>query len=449
MARTPPPPHAHTTHPLQKCNHPFRAGCATLSCCATADRLVGRAPGLPASPQVTPTPRGRREKLTPLQRRAARSSIHPFPGHTAAALGARASGAPSFLQTPCCGDGSPVTGAAPQLSAASGAGRPSQSSRSNPGVSAAELRLPSTSSCPALSPLPGEHLPRGEGASRVAWSLPALQTVGTLSLPAPKAGWQLLSTAPSSCTTTACKAPGQRSSLPPAHSGSVTPGAPGPILWDTQLCPGLQGPWGHHPALFRGPSAAQQGGSPHFQLSPAPLRPPPAAGLWRAAQCRCRCHRIAWGQGPPPTLPAAALPFSPAPTRPAQRLVCGTQVGARGLPATRPAHRQQHPRTPNRAWDPKRGTHGGARLQASLPLCPHVAGGTSPCPAWGCGCSIPRGRTHLVPGSTATVGLRMPGVAQLPPPSSVAQGLCNPLLPVAGVTEAPSGHTWDSGTCLW
>lgn len=144
--------------------------------------------------------------------------------------------------------------------------------------------------------------------------------------------------------------------------------------------------------------------SPAGRQPPLPALPgPPGSGEQLGASTSTT---ITWGWGH--HLPCL-LQLSPSPStsKTCPEAPGGKQISAQGLPATRPAHRQQHPRTPGRTWDPKWGIHHGAGLQASLPLCPYIAGNTSPCPAWGC--SVPCGHTHLVPGSTTIQGLRMPG----------------------------------------
>lgn len=158
-----PPPCTH--YPLQKRNNPFRVGCATLNCCTACHSRQAGGQGARAA-HLTPgnlhSTRETRE-THPLQRREVRSGIDS-PEHPAAqeeaALGARASGAPGSLRTPCW-DSSPVTHAAPWLSGAScsmgsGAGCPSQSGGSNLEVGAAEVCPTGTSPCPAPSPLPGD-----------------------------------------------------------------------------------------------------------------------------------------------------------------------------------------------------------------------------------------------------------------------------------------------------
>lgn len=139
--------------------------------------------------------------------------------------------------------------------------------------------------------------------------------------------------------------------------------------------------------------------------------------------------------------PACYSSFTPAPARPAQRLLVGHKSVLQGyclLTGSQAAASQD----PNQDVGPQRGIHGSARLQVFLSVChswQHL-----PMPCMGLQLLRAHGlRQHRHGEAEDARG--SPAVT----PSSVAQGLHNPLLPVAGVTEAPSGHTWDSGTCLW
>lgn len=110
--------------------------------------------------------------------------------------------------------------------------------------------------------------------------------------------------------------------------------APSPLLRHTQLCPGAPGALGPPSCSVRG-ARVQHGreAAPTASSPPAPSHPP---GLRPAAQCQCQ--HITQGRGPPPALPAAALPFTPAPARRAQRLAVGYSSVLEGyLPPDQPA----------------------------------------------------------------------------------------------------------------
>lgn len=143
-------------------------------------------------------------------------------------------------------------------------------------------------------------------------------------------------------------------------SGSVPPGNPQlSPLQHTAVPRGCGGPGDTVPIHTGGPDTARQGGSPHCQLSPAP------SGLWQAAQCWCL--HIARGRGPPPTLPAAAPPCTPAPARPALGLVLGHKSVIKGylppdqLAASSTSGPQTGRGTPNEEY---------VALPGSRPPCP-------------------------------------------------------------------------------
>lgn len=154
-----------------------------------------------------------------------------------------------------------------------------------------------------------------------------------------------------------------------------------------------------------------------------------------------------WQCQPPPevvALPATALPFTPAPARPAQRLVVGHKAVLEGYcheigPQAATSQDYNQVVGPQMAVPGSRPPCPSAPTQLASPPRALPGAAAAPCP-WA---HTFGPRQHHYGGAEYARG--GPAVT----PSSVAQGLRNPLLPVAGVTEAPSGHTWDSGTCLW
>lgn len=178
-------------------------------------------------------------------------------------------------------------------------------------------------------------------------------------------------------------------------------------------------------------------------MKAAPLASSPRPTVWALVMGSVAASAPTWGWGPPSALSATALPFTPAPARPAQRLVVGHKSVLEGY-----CHLTGPQAAASQDANQDVGSQMGHRWQCqapslSVPLPPH-SWQHLPLPCLGLQLLCAHGpRQHHHGGAEDARG--GPAVT----PSSVAQGLRNPLLPVAGVTKAPSGHTWDSGTCLW
>lgn len=212
----------------------------------------------------------------------------------------------------------------------SGAGCPPQSGGANPGVGAAEPSPTGTSPCPAPSPLPGESLQALAPGRRDLWDrlVPTCAADSWDPLPARLEGWvavpprspfllhrhRLRSPQPTQL------APFLPPSVPLPERGQRQhrTGAPSPLLRTTELCP-VPGDLG----------GAQQGGSPHCQLSPAPSHPP---GVLVSGSVPVPVHHPGLGAT---TCPACcSSPLHPSTSETCPEAHCGTQISAPGLPAT-------------------------------------------------------------------------------------------------------------------
>lgn len=224
-----------------------------------------------------------------------------------------------------------------------------------------------------------------------------------------------------------------------------------PSLLLSVLWPAAALPWGPRPSLQNiavpGGSRAQTAPSCSAQVqhgrevAPTASSPhPPHRPLGSGEQLSASARASLGVRRPPPALPAAILPFSPGTSKTCPEVPCGTHLVLEGyLPPDQP--------TGSSTLGPQtgHGTPNGAytAVPGSRPPCPsahtllqHVS---LLCPA-------PRLlhalRAHMLgPGQHRHGGAEDARGGPAATPSSVAQGLCNPLLPVAGVTEAPSGQT--------
>lgn len=218
--------------------------------------------------------------------------------------------------------------------------------------------------------------------------------------------------------------------LPPSCSSTTRSctGTPGAV--DTPSCSG----WGF--------SCSPAGRQPTLPALPGPLTPQAlvSSSMPISAPASPRVGAT--------TSPACcSSPLHPAPARPVQRLpvghksvlesylppdgptsscTLGPQAGhgsPNGTYTVVPGSRPPYPSTPT-------------SLAAPLPALPGAR--AAPC----CG------HTHLVPGSTTMVGLRMPGWPSCQP-LFCGPGSLQPSPPCGWGHRGSLGHMWDSGTCLW
>ena len=286
-----PPRHAHTT----RCRSATTllglvVQRLTAALHATAGRPAGRAPGLPTSPQVTCTAQGRREKLT--RCRGERCGAASTPQSTRQLRRRLLSvPEPAVPRAPCEPHAGTAALSPTQPLGSLGRVAPwAVELAAHPRVAGQTLKsVLQRCAPPAPAPArPQAPCPGTAGMhSGVTWSPPVLQTVRTLSLPASKAEWQFLSAAPSSCTTTARKAPSPCSSLPPAQRAAAQAGpaavacqGPPTLSSTTHSCAqGLRGPWEHRPTLPRGPGWSMAGRQPPLPALPGALaHTPPGSG---------------------------------------------------------------------------------------------------------------------------------------------------------------------------